>query len=496
MSPWSTSRAIPSPGSSPCPRPRPSTAPSTTGSGGASRPCSPTSRRAASAWRTATSAAPSAWTASSSSWPWPCSGRSRPACGTRSTTRRRTKKSPGSATPQPSPRPDLPLQARHPPPPGLPATARRPAAVVGRVAELMGGKEAAHPALPPAVVGVHVLDVEGAVAHPNPGRDIDRLVADAALGGEGGVGLGAVRAEDGVAGDHRPERRGDGVGAEVGQHGVGGVAGAVAGDQRRDLLGREAALARPLAAPARPSSGRGVAAAPSAGTLVGAAKEGLVRLDHAAHGLARRRGRAQEAVPPAEAGREVHPAVAGRLREAQAGGERLAVAQPAGLLPQPRQGGAGERVEGLAAGLATVAAQPAGVTPALQPLGAAVRAARRRGERPLEQPHRLGLARGRRQGPPERRPLLVAEPLDQVQQHLEIRLAHRSPRRHPSTGSLPPNNRREKSLLKAGKKYDVLPAAAAMIEVGLLDPEIAAEVLRRAAPLERLKETGGADVQH
>src|SRR3954449_13433925 len=140
MSPWSTSRAIPSPGSSPCPRPRPSTAPSTTGSGGASRPCSPTSRRAASAWRTATSAAPSAWAASSSSWPWPCSGRSRPGCGTRSTTRRRTKKSPGSATPQPSPRPDLPLQARHPPPPGLPATARRPAAVVGRVAELMGGK--------------------------------------------------------------------------------------------------------------------------------------------------------------------------------------------------------------------------------------------------------------------------------------------------------------------------------------------------------------------
>jgi hypothetical protein len=38
------------------------------------------------------------------------------------------------------------------------------------------------------------------------------------------------------------------------------------------------------------------------------------------------------------------------------------------------------------------------------------------------------------------------EPLDQVQQHLEIRLAHRSPRRHHSTGSLHPNNQREKSL--------------------------------------------------
>src|SRR3954462_8578043 len=53
---------------------------------------------------------------------------------------RPTKKSPGSTTPRPPPRPDLPVQARPPPPPGLPATAPRPPAVVGRVAELMGGK--------------------------------------------------------------------------------------------------------------------------------------------------------------------------------------------------------------------------------------------------------------------------------------------------------------------------------------------------------------------
>src|SRR3954447_1047984 len=37
MSPWSTGRATPSPGSSPCPSRRPSTAPSITGSGGGSR---------------------------------------------------------------------------------------------------------------------------------------------------------------------------------------------------------------------------------------------------------------------------------------------------------------------------------------------------------------------------------------------------------------------------------------------------------------------------
>src|SRR3954470_24819439 len=53
---------------------------------------------------------------------------------------RPTKKTPGSPPPHPPPRPALPVQARHPPPPGLPATAPRPTAVVGRVAELMGGK--------------------------------------------------------------------------------------------------------------------------------------------------------------------------------------------------------------------------------------------------------------------------------------------------------------------------------------------------------------------
>src|SRR3954454_5994396 len=77
---------------------------------------------------------------------------------------------------------------------GVPLKRSSPAEIVRQVAR-RDAVEAAHPALQPAVVGVHVLDVEGAVAHPNPGRDIDRLVADAALGGEGGVGLGAVRAE-------------------------------------------------------------------------------------------------------------------------------------------------------------------------------------------------------------------------------------------------------------------------------------------------------------
>ena len=101
--------------------------------------------------------------------------------------------------------------------------------------------------------------MEGSVANADAGREIDRLVVQPVLGGEGGVGLGAVRAEHGIAGDHGPEHHLDGLGAEVGQHGIDRVAGAVAGDQGRDLLGREAPLARPLAAPVRPRPG---AAAP------------------------------------------------------------------------------------------------------------------------------------------------------------------------------------------------------------------------------------------
>src|SRR3954466_1608468 len=88
---------------------------------------------------------------------------------------RPTKKSPGSTTPQPPPRPDLPVQARHPPPPGLPATAPRPTAVVGRVAELMGGRpEALHgvdvhlaeavPVVVPRVLAAGVADYPVAVA--------------------------------------------------------------------------------------------------------------------------------------------------------------------------------------------------------------------------------------------------------------------------------------------------------------------------------------------
>src|SRR5690242_11570728 len=109
---------------------------------------------------------------------------------------------------------------------GGPLERSSPAEIVRQVAR-RDAVEAARPALQPAVVGVHVPDVEGAVADADAGREVGRLVADAALGGEGGVGLGAVRAEHGITGDRGPERRGDGVGTKAWQHGIGGVPGAV-----------------------------------------------------------------------------------------------------------------------------------------------------------------------------------------------------------------------------------------------------------------------------
>src|ERR687884_464117 len=61
---------------------------------------------------------------------------------------------------------------------GRPLQGPSPAEIVRQVAR-RDAVEAAHPALQPAVVGVHVLDVEGALAHPDAGREVERLVAGA-----------------------------------------------------------------------------------------------------------------------------------------------------------------------------------------------------------------------------------------------------------------------------------------------------------------------------
>ena len=183
-------------------------------------------------------------------------------------------------------------------------------------------------------------------------------------------------------GDHGRQHHLDGLGAEVGQHGIDRVPGAVASDQGRDLLGREAALARPLAAPVRPSSGRGGAAPPPAGALVGAAKKVLsasttpASASRAAVGARRKRCRQRKLVV-----RCTLEWAAALVR--LSGRERLAVAQPC-LLPQPRQRGAVSALKVLRqVGSHSGAARSRG--PALQTAGAAVRAARGGGERLLQQ---------------------------------------------------------------------------------------------------------------
>src|SRR3954453_9545406 len=235
MSPWCTSRAIPNPGSSPCPSRRPRTAPSTTGSGGASRPCSRTSRPAASAWKTATSSAPSAWSACSWSWSWPSSGPFPPACGTPPPRPRPTKKSPSAPAPQPPPQPDLALQARHPTTSDLPTTSRSATAAVERLGELMGGegRQGERLALVAQVLRRHVREQPAPGLRVELGLDVLRVDAgvpveplddvvglDLGAGGEldellGQLGVGGLLRHDVVHGLAR-QARPDQVELEVG----------------------------------------------------------------------------------------------------------------------------------------------------------------------------------------------------------------------------------------------------------------------------------------
>jgi hypothetical protein len=164
--------------------------------------------------------------------------------------------------------------------------------------------EAAHPALQPAVVGVDILDVERTVAHPQAAGDVDRLVVQPLLGGKAGVSLGAVGAEHGIWRHRRAQRRRDRLRARVGPHGINGVTRAVAGDQGRDLLRRETPLAGWLATAAWLPLEVHLGVAPSTRAFVRAAKKRLVGLDHPGERLLGRRRRSQEAVPPAEAGRQ------------------------------------------------------------------------------------------------------------------------------------------------------------------------------------------------
>lgn len=125
--------------------------------------------------------------------------------------------------------------------------------------EVSGGDaiQACHPTLQAAVICVDVLDVENAVADMLAGGPVDRLVVEAGLAGDLGLGLAGIGAEQRVRSQRRQQLAADGLGLRIGEHGIAGGVGTVVHDQHRHQLGQGgAAPAYPHAAVAWPAAWR------------------------------------------------------------------------------------------------------------------------------------------------------------------------------------------------------------------------------------------------
>src|SRR5260370_26789195 len=108
--------------------------------------------------------------------------------------------------------------------------------------------EAPHTLLQPAVVGVHVVDVEIwrlRLGRAGCGQDME---LDPGAPSECGDRRTSIAAQFRWPGNDLPERGRDAGGVELRQDGIDGRAGAVAGDDDWDLLRRQTPLGR-LAAP-------------------------------------------------------------------------------------------------------------------------------------------------------------------------------------------------------------------------------------------------------
>ena len=114
------------------------------------------------------------------------------------------------------------------------------------VGEILGrnAAEAGHPALEAAVVGIDVLDVEGVIDDPNPRAEIDGLLGDMGLGGEGTVDRGTVGTQHGIGVEDRGEHGAYALGGGLRKHRIGGVAATVTHDQYRDLFVGQTGLRR------------------------------------------------------------------------------------------------------------------------------------------------------------------------------------------------------------------------------------------------------------
>src|SRR5208282_3903393 len=114
--------------------------------------------------------------------------------------------------------------------------------------------EAAHPFLEPAMIGIHIVDVEVGRVRARLSWRWQDVMGNASLLGEGDDGPAAVAAELVGGCDNAAQCSCDGRPVELGQDGVNGGAGAVSRNDHRDLFGGQAALcclAAPLACLAR-----------------------------------------------------------------------------------------------------------------------------------------------------------------------------------------------------------------------------------------------------
>ena len=154
------------------------------------------------------------------------------------------------------------------------------------------------------------------------------------LGGEGGVGPGAIGAEPASPATTARVR------PDASAPRSGSTASTVCRRGRARSGPATCSAEAGACPPARHGGGGAARAIPRRGAIdgnpCGAPNEGLVRLDHAAHRLARRGRRPQEPVPPAKAGRQVHAAMGGRLARLMPRRERLTDAASI-FLAQPRK---------------------------------------------------------------------------------------------------------------------------------------------------------------
>ena len=103
------------------------------------------------------------------------------------------------------------------------------------------------------MIGVDVVDVDVGRAGKWFARGGHDLKRDFCSAGESDDGRAAVANEPIGRCDHAAERRRDRGAVELGQYGVEGCAGAVTGDQNRNIFEVEAGVARLAAALARPA---------------------------------------------------------------------------------------------------------------------------------------------------------------------------------------------------------------------------------------------------